>query len=395
MPKTVKFLTMLAGLFIALLGLGLGLFYVTFPSPPLEGGLSSLSASTVGVALIALGVGLGLALALQSWNALLGRASRLLRLPSWWVSLVAFILVIFMGQLVLAINSPASGYLFPPLHILGIGLPSLVILAFVHRRLAEVSPLNWREVVFQFSSGALLTSLGAFVLEGLAVLSLIAIILLKLSLTPGGEVWLHKLFEEFQAGMLMQDVFPLFSPLFLFILAFVVLAVAPAVEELMKAVGVVLMAYRQPNKARAFAWGMLGGLGFSVIEGIFNTAMAIEGWPLMMVTRMGATLMHALTGGWMGIGWHGFVLAGRPWRVAGTYLASLCLHFIWNLLATSVVGLSLWVLSPEMTQIHQALGGLAILVLMGLFGLLTLALCVLMFYTVERLRRTAKPAEQP
>jgi RsiW-degrading membrane proteinase PrsW (M82 family) len=152
--------------------------------------------------------------------------------------------------------------------------------------------------------------------------------------------------------------------------------IVPVIEEGVKAIGVGLMAYRRPSLAQAYLWGVAGGAGFALAEGLFNSAGGLDVWAVVALLRVGATLLHSVTGGLMGIAWYS-VLAGRRWlRGLGLYAASVVVHALWNTLAAGMTLVSLATMSGEMTDANQGLVG------MGIFGLLALLLLLALVVTL-------------
>ena len=375
-----------AGFSIAFLGLLAGVFYLI--SPFIRGGEMDLIGAIVGASFIALGIGLGLPLAWQGFSSLRGRPSRLFRPRPAWVLVPIFVVAVILGQVVLTLDL-LPALTFPPFYILAAVLPPLFFLAFVGRRLAG-SDTRWREVVLQLASGAFLATFGAFGLEAvLGLLSMVVVVILA-ALMPGGDAWLQELSVYLQDPRWLQNpenlYSPLLSPPILIVLGLIVLVIAPMVEEMFKPLGVVLMSYRRPSKAQSFLWGLAGGAGFALAEALFNGTSSLEGWVGVATMRVGATAMHCLGGGLMGLGWYYFFTTRRPWRLLGTYAASVSLHSLWNVAASGMLVVSFSLTSSPPDEIGLALGSLAILALMAFLSLLALSTIFLIFYLTRWLR---------
>ena len=123
------------------------------------------------------------------------------------------------------------------------------------------------------------------------------------------------------------------------------------------------MSYRRPGTAQAFLWGVAGGAGFAIAEGLFNAAINLESWSVVVLLRVGSTLMHCLGSGLMGLGWHYLLRTRRPWHILGTYAASVGLHVLWNLGAIGMAAVSLEAMNSGADEISLALSGLGALVL--------------------------------
>jgi len=392
--KIAKVIVVLAGFSIAFLGLLAGVLY--FMSPFISGGEIDLLSSTTGASFIALGLGLGLPLAWQGFSSLRGRPSPLFRPRPARVLVLIFIVAVILGQAVLVFDL-LPALTFPPFYILGAVLPSLFFVAFVGRRLAG-SDTRWREVVLQLASGAFLATFGAFAVEAaFGLLSMVVVVILA-ALSPGGAAWFQDPLPYLQDPGWFQSPENLYGSLpslpILIVLGLIVLVIGPMVEELFKPLGVVMMRYRRPSKAQSFFWGLTGGAGFALTEALLNGASSLEGWVGVATMRVGATAMHCLGGGLMGLGWYYLFATRRPWRLLGAYAASVSLHSLWNVAASGMLVVSLSATSPATDEIGLALGGLVILGLMGFLALLALSAIFTIFYLTRWLRAQMPPAVQ-
>jgi len=378
--RFAKIIVTIAGFGIAFLGLLAGVLY--FISPFISGGEIDLLSSTAGASFFALGVGLGLPLAWQGVSSLRGQPSRLFRTRPAWVLAAVFVVAVIFGQIVLTFDL-ASALTFPPFYILAAALPPLFFLVFVGRRLAG-SDTRWRDVVLQLASGAFLATFLAFGVEAVFGLLSMVVVLALAALMPGGAAWLEELSVYLQDPRWLQNPESLYSPLLsppiLIALGLLVIVVAPMLEEFFKPLGVVMMRYRRPGKAQSFLWGLAGGAGFALAESLFNGASSLEGWAGVATMRVGATAMHCLGGGLMGLGWYYLFATRRPWRLLGAYAASVSLHSLWNVAASAMLVVSLSAASPATDEVGLALGGLVILGLMGFLSLLALSSIFTIFY---------------
>jgi hypothetical protein len=376
----------IAGFSIALLCPLAGVLY--FIPPFLRGGEIDLERVTTGASFIALGIGLGLPLAWQGLNSLRGCPSRLFRPRPARVLVPIFFVAVILGQAILTLDL-LPALTFPPFYILGAVLPSLSFLAFVGRRLGW-DDTRWREVVLQLASGAFLTTLGAFGSEAVLGLFLIVIVFALAVLMPGGAAWSQELSTYLQDPRWLQSPENLYSPLLsppVFVaLGLLILVVAPMIEEMLKSLGVVMMSYRRPSKAQSFLWGLTGGAGFALAEALLNGTSSLEGWMGVAILRVGATAMHCLGSGLMGLGWYYLFTTRRPWRLLGAYAASVSLHSLWNAASSAMLVVSLSVTSPATDEVGLALGGVVILALMGFLSLLTLSVISIILYLTRWLR---------
>jgi len=384
--RIAKFFVAMAGFAIAFVGLLAGALYL-LPSLIRGDGLDVVS-STVSASLIVLSLGLGLPLAWQGVNSLRGRPSRRFRPGPSRLLVAIFVVVVILGQVVLAFDLLPE-LTFPPFYILGAVLPALFLLAFVGRRVAE-DDVRWREVVLQLASGAFLSTFGSLSLEAMLGLLTMVIVVALTALTPGGAAWLQELSARLQDPTWFQNPENayniLISPPALITLALAVLVIAPLTEEMFKSLGVVIMSYRRPSKARAFLWGLASGAGFAVAEGLFSGSLSLDGWGQTTILRVGAAAMHCLGGGLMGLGWHYLFATRRPWRLLGAYAASAGLHSLWNVGSFGMAVVSFSIVSSTADKVGLVFGGLIALGLMVFLSLLALSTILIIIYLTKWLR---------
>ncbi len=336
--KATKVAVLIASLVLTLLTLVAGVWSMIRPG-------NELQAAVMAASFAALGLGLGLSVAWQSLGSLLGRPSRPFRpLPAWpLVSL--FVGVVIAGQGVL-ISRLWPGLIFPPLHVLAAFLPASFILALAGRRLAGA---DWRQIILQMGGGALAATGLAMTAELVALLLLATVAAGIVALMPGGVEQLKHVMANLRTPGWLDDPvnlsrFLLSAPVATVVgLLFVV--IAPLIEEACKPLGVLLMSYRRPTHSQALLWGLASGAGFAIAEGLFNGALSLRGgWAFVMMVRAGATLMHCLGSGLVGLGWSYFLESRRPWRLLAGYAVGVGLHMLWNAATVifAVAGLGAW-----------------------------------------------------
>jgi hypothetical protein len=145
------------------------------------------------------------------------------------------------------------------------------------------------------------------------------------------------------------------------------------------------MSYRRPSKARAFLWGLAGGAGFALSEGLFNATLNLKAWGVVALVRAGAAAMHCIGGGLVGLGLYHLISSRRPWRLLGAYGASVTLHALWNASTISILLASLFVLTSPESEVAVALAGLLILMLVAFVLLLTLVMASLILFLTKTL----------
>lgn len=329
MYKFGRLAVTLVGLFLLLLGLGFLGGYLILPL--LYGGVDLLEVSLALASSAVLSLGFGSALTYQGLGALLGRPSRRFVPPPARLMALGFFLALASGEIVLLFSPPhLASLLFPPFHLLASALPAGAVVAFVGRRVASDS--TWRAITLQASHGAILSPLLAFGLELLILLLLVGGVLLVFRLDRVvGLDWLE---DPANLSRLIL------SPPVLIVGGAIFMIVVPFLEEFIKSLGVPLLGLGLQKRGDAFLWGVTCGAGFSALEGLINGGVALEGWWLVMLFRWGATLMHALASGLMGLGWYGFLARGRRWQLLGAYGASVGVHALWNGAAMALIALS-------------------------------------------------------
>ena len=134
-------------------------------------------------------------------------------------------------------------------------------------------------------------------LPALLILAILVVTLVAVALQPGGLEQVHALVDRLQDPTWLekpaQPADLVRSPLILSV-AFLVFAIlVPLIEEAVKTIGVPLRAYRRPGLAQAFLWGLAGGAGFALAEGLFNSLGGFDAWAATVTLRVGATLRCA------------------------------------------------------------------------------------------------------
>ena len=342
--RIVKVLTLLIGLAIIFMGVMLGSLYLllSLTGPQAIGG-SGPNTGIAGFSMFALTLGIGGALVFQTVSTLSKRPSSIFHLPSPIIFILAFLIVIGLGVLI-SWAGHISWILFPFFYVLGIALPIGWVMASVGGRVIRSGTrLTWRETILQLSSGAFITTSLALLFEALVVVGVLVIAVVAIMLTPGGQKALEALVENLQSFAWTQDAGNLeamiFSPVVIASLFFLLAVAVPMIEELFKAVGVILMSYRRPSRQQALWWGLLGGAGFAFAEGLFNGNLAVGdmSWGILAPMRFGTTILHCTTGALMGLGWYALLRHRQFLQWLKRYIQAVALHSVWNALSLSLV----------------------------------------------------------
>jgi hypothetical protein len=387
MLKAARVLVLVGGLGIVGLGL-LGAALASLVDSIIPAG-SPLAFATFTFSAAAIAVLLGAALAWQASQSLRHRPSGRFsgKRTGWLVAL--FVATLVGGSLVVA-HPEWPDLALAPFHLLATALPPLVLLGLVARGLAGA--FARRETILQLSSGALIGTTLASILELGLIVAVIAGVAVALALQPGGLVGIEALgtqLEDPNAWAVPGGAGPLtLSPLVVVaVLAGAGVAV-PLIEEAVKTVGVGLMAYRRPTRAQAFFWGVAGGAGFALIEGMLNSMMGLSNWAPAVLLRLGGTLLHCFTGGLVGLAWYA-TLADRRWlRTVGLYATAVTIHGLWNALVVGITFISLS-MTGDTTLASVPVGrvaALSVLALVGGLALLALGMCVGLAILTGRVR---------
>ena len=365
----------IAGGVLVLLGFGGGLLVL---ATSLVGGRVLTANEALPVAgMMAVGLGLGIPLTLQGWAGWRVRPSRPFSPSHVWRMGLALVLLIGL-EIIVSLLSLAPSLLLLPVHVLAMALLPLIVLWLVGRALQGVGG-SWREVVAGMAGGGYLGLGASLVSEALIAFALAGVATALVSMTPGGVERIASLTRNLQDPAWVTDPNNLLRLLLSPVVAISALGLfsipVPLIEEAFKtlAAGVVARWVR-PHPARAFLWGVAGGAGFALTENLCNGALgSAESWAPGAVARLGATIMHCLTGGLVGWGWGQLWSARRPLRLLGSYVAAVTIHGLWNAATVGVVILSANALAHAGDRSWLTLAGLGALALLGLLGLLTVA----------------------
>lgn len=241
---------------------------------------------------------------------------------------------ILIGSQIAAME-PANWLVLPILTIPAVILPLGVILALGARHL----PLGTRWQSWSVLGLAMtLTPLLLFALEAVTAIILFVGVVAYLVTQPDLAGELQAVSEQIMIlGPQSQAAQELLSPYLtkpgVITIALVYMAVlVPAIEELLKPLGVWLLARKLDSPAQGFTLGALSGAGYGLVETIGVSGQAAE-WSNLLVSRIGTGLLHITTSALMGAA---IMLAWRErryLRLLGTYLLAILLHGLWNAFA--------------------------------------------------------------
>jgi len=166
--------------------------------------------------------------------------------------------------------------------------------------------------------------------------------------------------------------------------------VVPVIEELLKPIGVWLLAGRKLPPAAGFVAGAISGAAYGFIESLVLTTNDQQ-WASMMFARVGTSVIHIFTSALTG--WAIVQTWGRK-RYKTFFLstfAAVCIHGLWNAL---IVAASFTTLASQQV-ISLKIPGLSHFTQIAPLGLLflTISVFILLIYSNHSLHRTTRLAE--
>jgi len=373
MREWLRILVLVVALIAAVIGAVLGLLTVALSLG--DSGPDILSSVTLGGSLSILSLSLGSASAWHAWQAIRGTPSAAFRPKRIWLLAVLYVLALALGQALLSM-SPLPVFAFPVFHVAATVIPALIIVALIGHALRGVS--TWRDLVLQATGGALLATPLAFIMEAAAILLIATAAIVGLARQQGGLDLLVAIATQLQDPAWLQDPRALGSvmlkPAVIATALAIIAGIVPTIEEAVKTIGVGIAAYRRPSLPQAVLWGIAAGAGFAIAEGLLNATVDLTGWLIVVVLRVGTTLLHCTTGAVMGLAWHQGLALGRRSRAVALYLLSIAVHGLWNALTLGVTVLALKALDGDPVGAEQAVTGLGMLAMLALQGALALGM---------------------
>ncbi len=297
---------------------------------------NNIQSNIVSGSLAGLGLILGIALAWQGIRTIQGRRSMpaARAFPPVPALALAFVGAILLGIGALALPTVAA-YIFPPWHLLAASLPPLALLAYGARRLGLASGV--RALLVSFGWGALAGTSIAFLLEALVAVLLIVAASLVIAAQPNSRALLGQVQQQLQQAQRSRDMSVitemLSQPAVALGLLVFLAGIVPVIEESVKALVVAFIDPRRTGPADALLWGMSAGAGFAVVESILNASVLLSAWAPLVLSRIGAAIVHVANGGLMGRGWYAARVERRWGPLVLAYGASVLFHALWNAMA--------------------------------------------------------------
>jgi len=103
----------------------------------------------------------------------------------------------------------------------------------------------------------------------------------------------------------------------------------PIVEELLKPLAVYFLLGRKLKPWEGFLIGATAGAGYALFENL-TIGAAADTWTFVMISRLGTTAVHILTTGLVGWGLASAWTEKKYGRLAGSFIAAVALHGVWN-----------------------------------------------------------------
>ena len=195
-------------------------------------------------------------------------------------------------------------------------VPALLYLAWI-RRSERYQTVPWGPLLGTFAYGALIATIVAAILEAVLV----------------------------GLGTAFSEAYP--APEFVFLNGnstagafFLVLVIAPFIEEALKATGVTRAGTQLRLVSDGLVFGAAAGLGFGFFEtflyglGAFVAGGLVAGLTLIVVRSISSVALHGSTTSLFGYGYASSRLQRRSGATGGYYLLAVLMHATFNLLAS-------------------------------------------------------------
>ena len=279
--------------------------------------------------------------------------------------------------------------LLPILTIPAVALPLGVLLALGSRGL----PMGTRWQTWSvFGLGMTLAPCLLLILEAVIAIIIFFGVVVYVAAQPELIYELQALSRQIMIlGPESEDALDLIAPFLtrpgVMVIALIYIAViVPAIEEILKPLGVWLLAGRLDSKAQGFTLGALSGTAYGLIETISVSGQAGE-WASLLSSRVGTGLLHITTSALMGAAIVTAWRERRYLRLLGTYFLAVLLHGLWNMFAM------LFTFSTLAELIKQP-GRLSTLqpILIAVMSVLALVLFMILLVSNRRLQKIAPPS---
>jgi hypothetical protein len=263
-------------------------------------------------------------------------------LPAWqWrgeyraasLAMLAWPLVIAAGTY-LSQTETLDWLFLPPLQLLAVGLPLWWLIEFGRRGLPGNAPQHTWGVL---SVGLLVSPTVATLAELAAIVLVLVLFVAWLSTQPGAAQQITLLAQRLaNAGtdpeVILRILRPeLTRPSFLISVLLVASGLVPLIEELVKPLGLWVLAGKKLTPAQGFLAGLLSGAVFALLESLGSLASPSgQDWLGLVLGRTGTGILHTVNTGMVGWALASTWRDGRYLRLAAVYLLAAGLHGLWN-----------------------------------------------------------------
>jgi len=285
--------------------------------------------------------------------------------------------------------------LLPPLQLLVVGLPLWWLIEFGRRGLQGNGPQRTWGVL---SAGLLVSPTLATLAELVAIALVLLLAVIWLSSQPGAMQQMTLLAQRLaNAGndpeVYMRILTPLATnPAALIAVLLLVSGVIPLIEELLKPLGLWVLAGKKLTPAQGFIGGLLCGAAFALLESLGSIANPSgPEWLVLVLGRTGTGILHTVNTGLMGWALASTWADHRYLRLAGTYLLAVGLHGLWNVFGVLMALPALFGTTPVtgIVAVFLRLGQIAPVVLV----ILTILLFTILLSSNRRLRADAESSK--
>jgi hypothetical protein len=289
----------------------------------------------------------GLAIAVQSRRALhVALWRKLSLLPAWaWFGLLA--LVWGLGIVLLKWLPDSAQRTLPPLIVAASGLASLLFLSFTLHGLrspVERQPLSGRllpqhQVLLSTAVAAVFSTGLALAMELVVfVVAVAGILVLSQLLGDPAILSIMRQVAQDPGSVQQLEDWVLGSPVALAALGGLLVIVAPAIEEALKGLPLLLFAHQGARLTErvAILVGVTGGVGFAFAENAGYMSMLSDDWWLGFWLRVAAAVMHGSCSAFIGRAWYRAIVKRRWGGMLLDLLTGWGVHAAWNGLALLV-----------------------------------------------------------
>lgn len=290
---------------------------------------------------------IGLAMAMQGKRALnVAQWRRLSLLPGWvWFGLL--VLVWGLGIVLVKWVPHSIQRTLPPLIVVASGLASLLFLSLTLRGLrspVERQPLSGRLLpqhqVFLSTATAAAFSTGLALATELVAFAgaIVAVLVVSQLLGDPSILGIIRQAARDPSSVQHLEEWVLGSPVALVALGGLLVVVAPAIEEALKGLPLLLFAHQGARLTErvAILVGVAGGVGFAFAENAGYMSMLFEDWWLGFWLRVAAAVMHGSCSAFIGRGWYRGITRRRWGGMLLDLLTGWGVHAAWNGLALLV-----------------------------------------------------------